>query len=332
MEKVTMTQIAAELGVSRSLVSYALKNKYGVSDRTKQIIVTKAIEMGYFKTPHATLKMTNNIVIIIGDEFLGEKSFFARIISGIEYFSVQKKFNPQIMAMKNDEDIEAFVARIIDGKPRGVIVIRQFDKKLAKYFRQVNFPMVFLDLIDPSSDCFEVRVNNLGNMHKMTTYLVNKGFDKFTFVGDISWALSFYERYNGYLRALEESGLEHTDILTKSKNKSIPFDDVAFEEYVRNNSGAVLVCANDSIAVQIYEIIKRNGKMIPDDFSVVGFDDEYYAVNLNPPLTTMHVPKFELGRAAFELLYEQLNYVDAESRIVCLNAKLVERHSIRQIK
>ena len=60
MNKVTMTQIAQELGVSRSLVSYAIKGKYGVSEDTKRKIILKAVEMGYFKTPHASIKVSKN--------------------------------------------------------------------------------------------------------------------------------------------------------------------------------------------------------------------------------------------------------------------------------
>lgn len=328
MRKVTMTEIAKALGVSRSLVSYALTDKYGVSEEMKRHIITKAVEMGYFKTPHASLKISKRIAVIIGEEYLGEESFFTRIIAGIENSALEKKFIANILSLKDGEDVEQFVSRIIDSKPWGLIVIRQMDKKLAEYFKKLNMPKVFVDLIDANPDCFEVRVNNYGNSYKMTEYLIRSGCDKLVFVGDVDWALSYDERYRGFLAACREYGVAHTDIIGKD-GKSRPFDDVAFADYVRKSSGSAVVCASDSIAHDVYEIIKAHNKSIPADFSVVGFDDMPFVKQLDPPLTTMHIPRFELGRVAFGLLREQIGYYDAQSRQVCLNAKLVERQSVK---
>lgn len=327
MKKITMTQIARELGVSRSLVSYALQDKYGVSESMRQKIIEKAIEMGYYKTSHATIKLTKNILIIIGEEYLGEDSFFSRIISGIEYFALSKRYVPKIVEMKDSENINEFMTKIIDFKPQGVIVIRQLDQQLARGFDQLNIPLVFVDLISPTSDCYEVRVNNFGNMYEMTGRLIEKGFRDFCFVGDIDWALSFRERYNGFVYACLEKNIAYRGVVGKSPHHQ-PLDEDAFAEYVSQNNNTVIVCASDSIAVSVYKIIAQAGKRIPRDFSVVGFDDVYFSSRMNPPLTTMHIPKYELGRVAFELLYEQFNYGMGQSRVICLNARYVERESV----
>lgn len=327
MKKITMTQIAKELGISRSLVSYALQNKYGVSENMRQKIIEKAIEIGYYKMPHATIKLSKKILIIIGEEYLGEASFFSRIISGIEYFALSNNFIPKIEEMKDNENVNEFITKILEAKPQGVIVIRQLDKQLAQAFDKTNFPLVFVDLISPTSDYYEVRVNNFGNMYEMTNRLIEKGFRDFCFAGDINWALSFRERYNGFMYACVENNVDYQSVTGKSSCDE-PLDVEAFAEYVRTNNNSVVVCASDSIAVSVYEVIEKAGKKIPQDFSVVGFDDTFFAPKMNPPLTTMHIPKFELGRVAFELLYEQLNYGMGQSRIICLNAKYVERESV----
>lgn len=328
MKKVTMTEIARELGVSRSLVSYALTDKYGVSEEMKRRIITKAVEMGYFKTTHNSLKTGKNIVVILGEEFLGAESFFTRIIAGIENSAIEKKFVTNILSLKDGEDMEQFLSRIIDLKPSGVIVIRQLSKELARYFFKYNIPKVFVDLIDANADCFEVRVNSYGNMHRLTEYLIDLGHDELAFVGDVDWALSYDERYRGFLKACQLRGVRHTDIIGKA-SYGTPFDVDAFKTYIATHNDAAVVCANDSIATDVYRLIKEQGKSIPDDFSVVGFDDVYFSKRLDPPLTTMHIPRFELGRVAFGLLREQINYYDAQSRTVCLNANLVERQSVK---
>ena len=330
MNKVTMTQIAQELGVSRSLVSYAIKGKYGVSEDTKRKIILKAVEMGYFKTPHASIKVSKNIAIVIGKEFLGEESFFHRIVKGVEFSAISKKFNPKIMSISENDNVDAFISEIVDLKPSGVVVVRQLDGELEKRFKNLNFPMVFIDLIYPNSECFEVRVNNFSNMYCLTERLIEKGFDDFVFIGDISWATSFRERYNGFVTACVDHNVKYEGITRKSHSNEA-FNYMETERFLKQNSGKVLVCANDSIAFMIYKIINDLGKRIPYDFSVVGFDDITCASSMTPPLTTMHIPKFEMGSVAFDLLYEQLSLGKDKGRVVCLNASLIERASVLNI-
>ena len=323
-----MTKIAEELGVSRSLVSYAIKGKYGVSEEMKRKIVLKAIEMGYFKTAHASLKFSKNIAIVIDEIHLSSDSFFHRIVKGVEYATIEKKFVPRIINYESDEGVERFVSKIIDLNPRGIIVIRQFEREFLKRFEKLNYPLVFIDLVSPNSEYFEVRANNFSNMNSLTTYLIDKGFNDLTFVGDVNWATSFKERFNGFETACSERGVKHTDIISSSASKDFAFDKNAFLDYVNNNENGAFVCANDSIAVEVFDILKQLGKRIPQDFSVVGFDDIDKAISLSPPLTTMHIPKFEMGRVAFGLLYDQFGGNQEKGRVVCLNAKLVERASV----
>ena len=332
MKKITMTAIAKELGVSRSLVSYALQDKYGVGEDMRKKIIAKAVQMGYYKTSHATVKMKNTIAIIIGEEFIGKSSFFDRIISGVEYHVILKKFVPKIVPMKQNQDISEIITTIIDLRPQGIVVIRQFDKNLAQKFTKLNFPMVFIDLVDPISNCFEVRANNFGNMYEMTERLINKGVSNLVLLGDISWALSFNERYNGFVRACVDNNVKYESIVGKSQ-KGQPFDEKTFEKFVKNCTDYVIVCASDSIAITAYSIIKRANKKIPEEFSVVGFDDVHESKELDPPLTTMHIPRFEMGRVAFGLLYDQITDTGEkteQSRVVCLNAHFVERASVKE--
>ena len=332
-KKVTMTEIAQELGVSRSLVSYALRDRYGVGEDMRKKIIAKAVEMGYYKTQHATVKMKSIIAVIIGEEFIGEKSFFDRIIKGVEYHAVSKKYIPKIVPMKKEHDVSEIMTEIANLRPQGVLVIRQFDKELAQEFSKLNFPTVFIDLVDPISGCFEVRVNNFGNMFELTENLINKGFRNFVFLGDICWALSFNERYNGFIRACRNNDIKCRSIVGKSQNSN-PFDEKTLEKFIQENNDYVIVCASDGIAISTYKIIKDANKSIPNDFSVVGFDDISDAKEVDPPLTTMHIPRFEMGRIAFGLLYDQIKNLNEQtdsSRVVCLNAYYVERKSVKSI-
>ena len=94
---------------------------------------------------HSFIKVSKNIAIVIGKEFLGEDSFFHRIVKGVEFSAISKKFNPIIMSVSENDNVDAFISKIVDLKPSGVVVVRQLDGELEKRFKNLNFPMVFID-------------------------------------------------------------------------------------------------------------------------------------------------------------------------------------------
>jgi len=328
MKKVTMTQIATELGISRTLVSFALTDKYGVSEETKKKIVTKAVELGYYKTLHAKKNNKMNVAIVIGEEFLGEKSFFSRIIAGIESASLKYKWNTKIFSYSKGYDVNDFITSLIDIKPQGIIVLRSLDKKMAEMFNNINVPIVFVDLIDAVSDVFEVRINNIANMYSLTEFVIRKNSKNIHFIGDINWALSFRERYQGFKMACLDNNIKYAEVIGKDENGEYPFDINKVKQILKAEEEITMVCVSDSVASYIYKEVEKTGKKIGDKIKIVGFDDEDETKDFNPPLTTMHIPKYELGYASCELLYNQINNNEYRNRVICLNAYLVERKSI----
>lgn len=329
MKKVTMTQIAKEMGISRTLVSYAIYDKYGVSEETKRKIIIKAIEMGFYRSQKFIGLNRKKLAIVIDEEFASNDNFFSRIVEGIEYYAYNNSWDPKIISLAKDEEVGVLVSKIVGIKPIGIIVIRSIKPKFVEMLQKIDVPKVYVDLIEPLSNCFEVRINNFRNSYDSVVYLAKQqGFKKITFVGDILWAVSFNERYCGFLLACERNGVFHTDIIGRDKNGQNCFDEEAFVNHIKMHDKEAIVCANDSIADRVYQILKEEGKQIPENFAIMGFDDEEFCKVLSPQLTTMHIPRFELGIAACELLSDQMEKQEMVCKTVLLNAQLVERGSV----
>ena len=98
---------------------------------------------------------------------------------------------------------------------------------------------------------------------------------------------------------------------------------------MKHNDCTAFICMSDGVADYVYEDIKAHGLRIPEDISVVGFDDVTKSAKLDPPLTTMHIPKFEMGKVAFDLLKDQYRE-GSHSKTINLNADLKERKSVCQ--
>ena len=332
MAKVAMAQIAKELNVSRALGSYALSDKYGVSEEMKRRIITTAVEMGYFRDKPMNVQNNRNISVVIGEEYLGTESFFVCFVAGIESGVRGRHCNLNLIPVSEGGSMEDLISRIINSNTHGLIVIRQLEPEFAQLLNEINIPKVFVDLISPNCNFFEVRVNNFGNMFSLVWHVLGRGHRHLVFCGDISWATSFEERYNGFVSAVKTIPCRADAITSPDPKKEVPYDREALKRYLRENPSCCVVCASDSVAAYAYQDISELGLKIPDQISVVGFDDVEQAKRLEPSLTTMHIPKFEMGRVAFQLLYEQFAVRSKVSRMVCLNAHLIERHSLTDLR
>lgn len=331
MKKVTMNDVAEKLNISRALVSYALHDKYGVSDSMKKRILTAAVEMGYYNRGFENKKSRKGVYVLIGSEFIGEDSFWTRIIAGVESRVRANKLNIHLLTVTEGNERSEIIDKITSSSAYGLIVMRRVSESLVDLLDKIEIPKVFIDLTVSYSSINEVRANNYGNMIYLTEYLIKANHKKILFVGDTNWALSFRQRYMGYCEAMDRYGLEKHAIIGSCETKEYSYDRVRTREVLKNNPYTAIVCVNDSVADYVYEDIEASGLRIPEDISVVGFDDVPKAARQAPPLTTMHIPRFEMGEVAFNLLADQYRETNS-SKIVCLNAYLKERQSVRVIE
>ena len=331
-KKVTIQDIADDVGVSKSLVSLALSDKYGVSESTRSKIVLRAIEMGY-KIPS---KKTNNILfnVIISDIQIMRESFWSKIMTGIEKSMTNYKISINITIWNKQADAMEFVNQTLKNKPSGAIVISEFDHEIMEITKQLNVPIVLIDIRHPIGMVYDhVCANNFEGAFEGAKYLHNKGHHHIGFVGYEEYSHSFTERHLGVKRyASIHSDVKLTNITSIYKSKHDVFNpDELIKVLQEKDRPTALFCANDPIAIDVYGVVESLGLSIPQDISILGFDNIQTAEYLYPTLTSINIPKETIGEEAVRLLMQRMKNPNLVIKKLQLATSIIERNSVEDL-
>ena len=337
--KVTMQDIANRLNISKSLVSLALADKYGVSDSMKTKIRLAAVEMGY-EIPHPKKRKnqddTNNTIsILMTRHTFNDFAFYQEILNGIEQTMYEKQILLSLVLV-DENDSEIINTRNI--RSDGVIVLGYVSEENYAAIMSLGKAVVLLDTFSPLYHVDRISSNNFCGSYNATDYVIRAGHRHICFVGDPEYAFSFADRYQGFLARVRESSstVRISEVMGASEGVDIPFLVNSLREILfQEDRPTALVCANDVVAEITYNLLREQNLSIPKDISVIGFDDNANSKTLEPPLTTMKVPRFAMGKLAVEQVWKQLNEKNRNQKhnveFIQLDVELVERKSIAKI-
>lgn len=335
MSKTTMQMIADKCGVSKGLVSIALSNKYGVSDKTRSDIVICAIQMGYDFTKlrkFTSFQKKKLIYILTKDIDLQTDRFWPQIIKGIEAQANIDDYVIKVIQWNDTTDAKQFVSEVIDTKCAGIIIISELPTIIFSNLVLSGIPMVLVDgklMYDDLLDT--ISVNNYTSFYNLTKLVIENGHKRIAFVGDIHHAYSFNQRFHGFRDCLMQyPDVTGIDLISTGDDIELTriYNKQALEEAIIHNRADAYLCANDNIANRLYSLAKKHGINIPKDISVTGFDDNQESKSFIPPLTTIAVPKRELGQISLQLLRDRMKYPNAIFKRINLNCKIIERKSL----
>ncbi|MNC36210.1 HTH-type transcriptional regulator DegA [compost metagenome] len=218
----------------------------------------------------------------------------------------------------------------------GLVGVGQISTSLLLEVHRIGLPMVLIDHEDPLIPSDTVFANNIDSMTRLSNHLMGIGHTLFHFIGNIRYSRSFRDRWIGFRSALEENEMK-TPAGDDEMLQLQGMDDGTFRDEFklwmnkRKKAKALptaLVCANDSTALTICEVLREEGIAIPADISVTGFDNIEDAMRGLPPLTTVHVPKEAMGRAAVEKLLSRIQNPSAPLEKILISADIVHRDSV----
>lgn len=204
----------------------------------------------------------------------------------------------------------------MDKSVDGLIIAGKVPPNLIDRICELKLPIVFVDYTI-NNDCYPlVLIDNVQGGILATDHLIQLGHKNIGFIaGDIAHP-SLYERFNGYKQALEKAGIPFNknfiSIDAQYPDRQNGYDS-AKELFEKNKDISAVFACNDAMAIGVMHYLKDIGKRIPDDISIIGFDDVEADLLLDPPLTTMRVPKIELGAEAFRTMLNQLNNNNSNS-------------------
>jgi len=338
-EAVTIKDIAKALGLSTSTVSRALRDSYEISPETKRIVIEYAQKINYQPNPIAlSLKERKSRTIgVIVCEIAN--SFFSQVINGIESIANERGYNVIIAQSKESAarelaDLQFLASRSVDGLIISVALETQ-DFRFLKDLHQRGLPIVFFDRIINEIETHKVISNNVKGSYEATKHLIERGYKNIAFIASAEGLFITRERMAGYQEALKDHGIElRQDYIVHCEHGGIIHEET--EEAIqrlfslRKKPDAIFV-ASDRLTTGVLRVLKAKKIKIPQQVALIGYSNTDYSELIDPPLTVVKQPAFDIGKIAMQML---LHIIESkrpvstfETRV--LNTELVIRESTR---
>ena len=329
MKKVTMSDIAEELGLSTVSVSKALSGKEGVSDAIREQIKVKAFEMGYkYNSGSKGLMFEQglSIGVLVSETFISDNTYYTMLYQKlVKCFAKHEVFCILEIVTRPDEKKLKTPSMIDNKKVDGVIIMGKLSREYTGMLAEIGVPFVFMDSYDEAFMTDSIVSDGVYGTYMLTRYLLKKGHRDIRFVGDVHATNSIMDRYLGYTKALLESGFTECPKPIVDRNA----DDLLVDIVLPDPLPEAFVCNCDEEGFMLVNQLKENGFNVPDDCSVVVFDDFVYAKLSSPALTAFAVDVDMMCDAAANSMLRKLDDSDYKTGIRIVGGELVERDSVR---
>lgn len=334
----TLADVAAVVGCSSAAASLALRGETGVSDATRARVIDAARSIGYQPPAGASRKrkkpMTIGLVIkaVHGDSPEANR-FYAPVMAGIEESCRRHRMDLMLATMPVDQHYYPIeVPRIVtDRTCDGLIVVgAHLSQATAEILRDAP-PLVLVDAYSEDDTFDSVATDNVGGAKRAVEYLVASGHREIAMLGTEPGAFpSIQQRRRGYEQVVAEAGLTGHCIDTPYWPPESSAE-VGVAYLCSHPEITAVFCANDAVAVALMQAARNSGISVPDQVSVIGFDDIDLAGFVSPALTTMAVDKLGMGRIAVSLLAHRLELEKDCVTQTLVRPQLVARQSVRQV-
>lgn len=351
-DRVTIQDIADELGVSRNTVSKAINNTGLLADATRERVLKKAIEMGYKQFSYEMIYNSNRPEVnFLPDTAKREISLFTSNSIGNSHFASTMLDNFQrelsglgysfTMYRIQKHELESLSLPNTYNKERtaGIICVEMFNRDYCYMLCDMDLPTVFIDtpVTDYDkplkSDC--LYMDNQTNICCFVWEMIRRGKKKIGFIGDIMHCQSFYERFLAYRNTMRLAGLSCCEEYCITKNKQgiktpgyEPYR-AYLKEQIQNLKELpdVFICANDFVAIDILNVFKELSIAVPQEIYLCGFDDSPESRVTSPTLTTIHIHSQIMGFSAVHLLMSRIKEPSLHFRRIYTETSLVYRES-----
>ncbi|SCW54622.1 LacI family transcriptional regulator [Lachnospiraceae bacterium C10] len=339
-KNVKLSDIAERLGVSAVTVSKALSGKKGVSEDMRTRIIQLANELGYRQPSsgrqNTTVSKSCNIAVLIHERYLAKyDSFYLRLYQYIAACSASKGSFTLMEVVTGDAEKKCTMPMVIrENKADAVIILGKYSGKYVKalngYLGQM--PYVYLDNSNVNTDADSVISDSFYGAYYLTNYLFEMGHTGIGFVGNILGTTSITDRYLGYLKSLLEHGVDlRTDwiIDDRSEDTGIMYssDNLALPEQMPS----AFVCNCDLAASTLIKRLENDGYKVPEDFSVVGYDNYLYPGMCDVKITTYEVDMEEMAMESLNILLKKMAGEPYKPGTHIIEGRLITGDSVKQL-
>lgn len=346
--------LAKQIGVSEATLSLVLNRKPGISQKTRARVERKVKELGYtdMLLPENTIESISNksepnntagsqfnnkqlsfVLFKDNGKLLGMNSFFPLILDGIE--TTARKHGYSINIINMDKVSMASDLQYIreSGTAGFVVFATELHEASVINFKNLNLPFVIFDNYFLDQEVFSVKVNNEQGTYLAVKYLYEMGHRRIGYLQSGLDINSFKERQKSARNAMQLFGLPQVDKYFYTIGYANEHAEEGMDTLLSNTDIEKLPTAfladNDLVAIGAIQSLKKHGYLIPQDFSIIGYDDRPICTLVDPKLTTIRLPRHRFGAMAIELLIKQLEDPENTDIIsVEVNGKLMIRNTV----
>lgn len=331
--KPTMMDVAARAGVSQATVSLVLNGSAGarLSDATKTRVRKAAEDLGYnlIRRPQKKSAASEKLIGFIADE-VATDPWTPLIFEGAREKALEFGVTMTMAVIRGEGDLESQLIEQMAQQPRLGLIYATMLTRLVQPPKVIyETPSVLVNCYDAQRKLPSILPGELLGGHTATNYLIGAGRTRIALVNGQQGIDASRDRLRGYRRALSSADIPYDPELVYPGNWEPSAGYEATMQFMQlDNPPDGIFCANDMMAVGCYDALRELGKRIPEDVSVVGFDDREIAQFMRPPLTTLVLPHYDMGALAAELLLDIAGGLQSGHDQIKVECSLVPRRSV----
>jgi LacI family transcriptional regulator len=339
--RVTLEDIARQSGVSLATVSLVLRDKPGINTKTRRRVLDTARELGYRRKPVSEAPLSDGLqqVGVIIRSRAGDlpqtNQFYAPVLVGIEAACRKQQINLLYATVPVDQDNHPVeLPRMLQGNGLdGLLLVGAFvDATIERLMQRDAISTVLVDAYAAENDYDSVISDNFRGAYQAVAYLIDRGHRHIGVVGSLPNAYpSIGERRRGYLQALQDHNIAERYFADSHLTREEAAEAVT-RLLRRSPKVTALFCCNDETAIAVLQAAPALERRVPENLSIIGFDDIDLAAHVTPALSTMQVDKISMGRMAVQLLANRVEYPAASHVTAVLRSTLIERQSVCTIR
>jgi len=321
-KKVTMQDIADKLNVSKMTISKCFQNSSDVSEDMKQKVLMVAQELGY------TYKKLDKykVVVLTSEQFLSkQEAFYSTLYKRLDENAKVKNIQLSLVSVKKSDEEQMHLG-FDTTYYHAIIILGELSLSYIGLIKSFNKPMICVDFYYDELKLDSVFSNNYQAGYVATNYLINKGHYDIAYIGNIHATMSIMDRYMGFTKSMYVHGLKVVPEWTISDRKE---HDSNIEFELPEKMPTAFLCNNDHVAYLVIEKLKAKGYSVPEDISVIGFDDVLYSRLSTPKITTMKISRKQMADTATKQLLRRIKSPSAPLSNAVMDCILIERDSVK---
>lgn len=335
---VKLADIAERMKVSTVTVSKALSGQKGVSEEMREKIKKLADELGYRQPSAARLAAKNKsytIGVMIAEHYLDKyNSFYWQMYQEVATKAVQKECFTMLEVLTTHMERKLEMPKLLqEKKADGLIVIGKVSADyLTKLEEGAKIPLIFLDFYDENKECDAVVTDNYYGAYLLTNYLFNMGHTKIAYAGTLLYTGSITDRYFGYMKSLLEHGIEvRKDWIINDRDMETGVIGSCGTLELPEEMPTAFVCSSDLTASELIKRLGKKGYCVPEDVSVVGFENYLYPGLCEVEITTYEVDMKEMASKTIHTLLKKIGNESYKKGVTVVEGHMIYKNSVQRI-